>query len=102
MGWLMIFFDLPVKEKIQRHYAAKFRKDLIKNGYFMVQYSVYTRPCPSMDRIKTHTRRLKRFIPPSGEIRCIYLTDAQWGKMIIFQQQKAKEPEELPEQILLF
>ncbi len=102
MGWIVVFFDLPVKEKEERYHATRFRNDLLKDGYTMIQYSVYARPCPSFGRIQTHIRRLKNLIPPYGEVRSIYLTDAQWGKMEIFSRRQRQKPEDPPEQILLF
>ena len=38
---LILFFDLPVVSKEDRRIYATFRKYLIKNGYIMMQYSVY-------------------------------------------------------------
>src|SRR5204863_2340944 len=58
-GWVVVFFDLPVGTKEQRKVANNFRHDLIGDGYFMVQFSVYARPCGSADRVETHVRRLK-------------------------------------------
>ena len=40
---LIVFFDLPVGTKEERREATRFRNDLIKNGYYMVQFSVYAR-----------------------------------------------------------
>lgn len=40
--WLMVFFDLPVKTKPQRRRASQFRIFLKKEGYMMLQLSVYT------------------------------------------------------------
>ena len=37
MGWLIVCFDLPVEEKEERRLAARFRKDLLDLGYFMLQ-----------------------------------------------------------------
>ncbi len=43
--WLFVFFDLPVTTKIERKTAARFRKDLMKDGFTMMQFSVYIRHC---------------------------------------------------------
>ena len=45
MAWVLVFFDLPVGTPEERRDAANFRKDLLKDGYMMVQFSVYARPC---------------------------------------------------------
>ena len=39
--WLYVMFDLPVETKRQRKNAADFRKNLLKDGFIMHQFSVY-------------------------------------------------------------
>lgn len=102
MAWVLIFFDLPVRTSEQRKIATQFRKDLIRDGYFMVQYSVYARPCGSADRVDTQVRRIKSHIPPGGEVRSMIITDAQWGRMKIYRNNTPVNPEQMPEQMLFF
>jgi len=33
---MLVFFDLPVKNKAQRREAARFRNFLVKDGFYMV------------------------------------------------------------------
>ena len=40
---LMVFFDLPVETAMQRKEYRLFRKFLIKDGYLMLQESVYAK-----------------------------------------------------------
>ena len=102
MAWILVLFDLPVGSREERKAAANFRKDLIRNGYFMVQFSVYARPCASDERLNTQIRRLKKNIPPKGEVRGLFITDAQWGRMIIVKSSKPEHPENMPEQLMFF
>jgi CRISPR-associated protein Cas2 len=44
MAWVLVFFDLPVGTDEERRDANHFRKDLLKDGYLMVQFSVYASP----------------------------------------------------------
>ena len=37
--WLYVMFDLPTETKRQRHDAAKFRKDLLEDGFSPVTSS---------------------------------------------------------------
>ena len=37
---ILVFFDLPTKTKKDRHIYSLFRKDLIKRGYFMIQFII--------------------------------------------------------------
>src|ERR1700685_1469280 len=104
MGWLIVTFDLPVKEPAQRKRATDFRKFLIDDGYQMVQFSVYARACVSFARQETHIDRLKKNLPPEGSVRAIFVTRAQWERSYIIQGSPAAEAEaeDLPEQIQLW
>lgn len=102
MAWVLVFFDLPVGTPEERKAAANFRKDLVRDGYIMVQYSVYARPCGSADRVETQVRRLKPKIPPKGEVRSLIISDAQWGRMLVMRSQQKVESEKQPEQMMFF
>jgi CRISPR/Cas system-associated protein endoribonuclease Cas2 len=39
--WLFVFFDLPTETKKDRRNAQQFRKNLLKDGFTMMQFSVY-------------------------------------------------------------
>jgi CRISPR-associated protein Cas2 len=102
MAWVLVFFDLPVGTPEERRDATNFRKDLIKDGYMMVQFSVYARPCGTADRVETQVRRLKSKIPSKGEVRGLMISDAQWGRMIIMRSQQKAEAEKMPAQMQFF
>lgn len=80
---MIVFFDLPVKEKAEQKAASKFRNFLIKDGYLMVQFSVYSRVCAGYDAVKTHEMRLKRNLPPNGSVRLLTITEKQYESMSI-------------------
>jgi len=104
MGWLMVAFDLPVKTKAERKRATGFRKFLIDDGFQMIQFSVYARPCVTYARLETHLRRVRQTVPEEGNVRAIYITKAQWERSFIIHGKPAKEvpAEEMPEQIMLW
>jgi CRISPR-associated protein Cas2 len=102
MAWVLVFFDLPVGTTEERRNASNFRKDLIKDGYMMVQFSVYARPCGTADRVETQVRRLKSKIPSKGEVRGLMISDAQWGRMIIIRSQEKADAEKMPDQMQFF
>jgi CRISPR-associated protein Cas2 len=102
MAWVLVFFDLPVGTPEERKAATNFRKDLLKDGYIMVQFSVYARPCGSADRVETQVRRLKPKIPAKGEVRSLIVSDAQWGRMLVMRSQRKVDSEPQPEQMMFF
>ena len=104
MGWLIVAFDLPVGTKTQRKRATGFREFLLDDGFQMMQFSVYIRPCVSFARQETHLDRIKKGIPPEGKVRAFFVTRAQWERAYVLYGSPAKEvpPEDLPEQIQLW
>jgi CRISPR-associated protein Cas2 len=100
MAWVLVFFDLPVGTPEERKAATNFRNDLLKDGYIMVQFSVYARPCGSADRVETQVRRLKPKIPAKGEVRGLIISDAQWGRMLVVRSEKRVDSEPMPEQMM--
>lgn len=55
--WLFVFFDLPVETKKERKAASDFRKTLMKDGFSMLQFSVYNRHCASDESAQVHICR---------------------------------------------
>lgn len=80
--WIFVLFDLPVAEPIQRHRAATFRADLIREGYRMTQFSVYTRWCPSRENRNVHIQRLRALVPPEGFAMAVTITDKQYSDIV--------------------
>lgn len=79
MGWLLVMFDLPVTEIEERRQASRFRMDLLDEGFFMLQESVYARNCVTRERYNTLLNRVKRLSPDRGLVHAFYITNKQWG-----------------------
>lgn len=80
---LILFFDLPVATKSDRHSYSVFRKYLIKQGYMMLQYSVYSKIFNNMDAVDNHIKQLKKNLPKEGAIRAMTVTEKQYSKILI-------------------
>jgi len=100
--WLMAMFDLPVEEKEDRRNYTRFRKVLLKDGFMMLQLSVYARYLPSEEAAEAHRKTVRSAVPPLGQVRLIAVTDHQFGKMEVFYGRKPRKPEEPQNQMLLF
>lgn len=100
--WLIAMFDLPVETPVNRRDYTRFRKALLKDGFMMLQFSVYARYLPSEEAADAHRNTIRSVIPPLGQVRLITVTDLQFGKMEVYYGKKPRDPEEIPEQILLF
>ncbi len=97
--WLFVFFDLPTNTKAERRHAAQFRKALEKDGFTMMQYSVYVRHCASKENMAVHLNRVRKSMPPSGYTSILSVTDKQYGEIRNFwghvEQKRAGMPQQL-------
>lgn len=100
--WVLVFFDLPTDTKKERKAAAKFRKDLISDGFTMFQFSIYIRSCPSMENAQVHTKRVKGYIPDYGKVGIICITEKQFDNMELFIGKKNSELPHVEQQLELF
>ena len=100
--WLLTMFDLPTDTKKARKDYTRFRKALIKDGFTMMQYSVYIRHCASEENVEVHDRRVVAALPPDGEVRLIRITDKQYERMRVFWGKRRKPTEQPPRQLELF
>ncbi len=100
--WLFAMFDLPVTTPRARHEYTLFRKTLLKEGFSMLQFSVYARYCPSEEASAAHRRRIRSHLPAGGQVRLLSVTEFQFGKMEVFHGRKKTAAEEPLPQLLLF
>lgn len=102
--WLFVFFDLPTNTKKQRKNTASFRKMLEKDGFTMMQFSVYIRHCASKESRDVHVKRVKSFIPPEGKVSILSVTDRQYGDIHNFwgMVEEEKERRPIPQQLEIF
>jgi CRISPR-associated protein Cas2 len=80
---ILVFFDLPVGTKKERQQATKFRNFLLKDGFYMLQFSVYARICNGVDSVETHERRIANNNPDNGSVRILTVTEKQYENMKI-------------------
>src|SRR5688572_3036734 len=63
MGWILAMFDLPVVTKKERKVATRFRNDLLDEGFLMIQFSVYARPCVNFEQLTKHIGIVRKLVP---------------------------------------
>lgn len=78
---LMVLFDLPMTTSQNRRNYRKFRKTLIQEGFFMMQYSVYVRVCANQKAAEAIERRLARLVPTDGLVQTAMMTEKQYQNM---------------------
>ena len=100
--WLLVMFDLPTQTSKSRQRYARFRRQLLNDGFHMMQYSVYARYCESAARVTKFRHKIRKALPPDGEVRLMSVTDIQFGQMEVFLGKKRAPAEDRPPQLLLF
>ena len=100
--WVLVLFDLPTETKKERKIYAKFRKDIMADGFNMFQFSIYLRHCPSRENADVHIQRVKKILPAKGHVGIMSITDKQFGMMEIFRGHDLVETPDTVQQLELF
>jgi CRISPR-associated protein Cas2 len=100
--WAIVFFDMPTDTKADRRQYTIFRKKLLKKGFGMFQFSIYTRHCMSKENAEANMKYVKANLPPKGHIVMMMITDRQFGMMEVFYGPKASKPPEVLNQLEMF
>ena len=94
--WVFVYFDLPTVTKREKKDYKKFKDYLEKDGFSMLQYSIYIRHCTSRENAEMHKNRIKKVLPPNGYVIIHLVTDKQFGMMEIFySRRKVKKNEKI-------
>lgn len=78
---LIVFFDLPVDTPAQRKDYRVFRKFLLKDGYLMLQESVYAKLVVNDGAAGNAVQRLRKHRPPEGLVQVLKVTESQFSTM---------------------
>ncbi len=87
---LLLFFDLPmITDKDRREYN-RFRKFLIKNGFIMMQKSVYTKLVINNVTSVSVKQKVSSNLPKSGVVELLEITENQFSKIeyLVGEEQK--------------
>lgn len=100
---MIVFFDLPTITVKNKKDYVKFRKFLLKDGFEMIQWSVYCRIIAGKDAEEAHFNRIKNNLPPKGSVRCLTVTEKQYASIeILVGKPRRQEVKVGGTQLLLF
>lgn len=80
---VFVMFDLPVETKKDVRVYNRFRKELINDGFLMMQYSIYVKSVINQDAANTTINKVRRVLPQHGHVRTMIITEKQYEKMQI-------------------
>ena len=78
---ILVMFDLPTKTINDMRAYRSFRKFLIKNGFFMMQESVYCKLAQNSTAADSIIENIRRNKPVSGIVQVLKITEKQYEKM---------------------
>lgn len=88
---LIVMFDLPtISPKDMKNYRT-FRNFLIKNGFMMMQESVYSKIAVNQGMAKLIANRVRENKPPKGLVQMFIVTEKQFSRMEILVGEISEE-----------
>lgn len=78
---ILVMFDLPVTTAAERRSYTLFRKYLLKNGFLMLQESVYCKIAQNPVAADSVIVALRKNKPPTGLVQLLRVTEKQYAKM---------------------
>lgn len=97
---LIVFFDLPMETAKNRHDYNVFHKYLIKNGFIMMQKSVYSRLVINNVTSRAVKDNIAKNVPPDGIIELLEVTEIQFGRIEYLVGEKQSLIEESMDRIV--
>lgn len=78
---ILVMFDLPSTTSLDLREYRRFRQFLIKNGFIMMQESIYTKLTLSPSSAELARNQVRKFIPQDGLVQMITITEKQFQNM---------------------
>ena len=78
---VIVFFDLPTDSNEDKRNYRNFRSMLMKNGFIMMQQSVYCRMLITPSAESAIIEVIRRNKPPKGLVQILTITEKQFSKM---------------------
>lgn len=87
---VIVFFDLPVKTKMDRRQYTLFRNFLLDQGFIMIQKSVYSKIVLNKSGAETVTRNIESNKPKEGNVQLLTISERQYEniRFIVGESQK--------------
>ena len=98
---IIVMFDLPVTTASNRREYTRFRKYLIKNGFLMMQESVYCKLAQNSTAADLIVQNVKKNKPISGLVQTLRITEKQFSRMEYIVGEKTNEVLDSDERIVI-
>lgn len=78
---IMVMFDMPTQTVSDRREYTRFRKYLIKNGFLMLQESIYCKLALNTTVAQAIVNNVRKNKPSVGLVQMLTITEKQFSKM---------------------
>ena len=78
---IMLFFDLPMLTDKDRRNYNRFHKFLLRNGFIMMQKSVYTKLVMNNVTSIAVKQKVRENVPSDGVVEMLEITENQFSKI---------------------
>lgn len=98
---IIVFFDLPIETAKNKRDYSRFRRFLIKEGFIMMQESVYCKLALNMTVADSVTGRVRKNKPPEGIVQMLTVTEKQYNSMEFVVGTKQSEVVDSDERLIV-
>ena len=88
---VIVMFDFPVTTAEKRREYSRFRRYLIKNGFIMLQESVYCKLALNTTVSNAIVSSIRKNNPPEGLVQVLTITEKQFSRMEFIIGEQASE-----------
>lgn len=78
---VIVFFDLPVTTPSGKRQYLNFRKFLIRDGFFMMQESVYCKLASNQSAANAIIDQIRKNHPDNGLVQVLTVTEKQYANI---------------------
>ena len=99
---LFVCFDLPVRTPEEGKAASQFRGTLLKSGFGMKPWSVYSKYFLNRSQAEASADNIGHLVPSMGKESMMFITDKQFALVRNHPGGAPDELEKKPDQLALF
>ena len=98
---MILFFDLPTVTKKDKLIYSRYRKLLLKKGFIMLQFSVYSKIYGNRDSAYNDKTNIIKISPEKGNVRIMIVTEKQYASMEVIVGGKSRQEKIITEDSFL-
>lgn len=99
---VIVLFDLPMETAYEKKSYTRFRKFLLKEGFMMLQKSVYTKLVLNLTAANVVMHNVRSNKPPKGLVQMITITEKQYTRMECVMGESKSDTINTTERLVVF